>query len=74
MFLFKYIPTATNVNIVTDRTTEGESPANIANPQRLMIMVNNRIVFPVLFFGKGFNKNVMKSKINPTCNPETDNI
>ena len=74
MLLFKCNPTATNENIVTERITEGESPANIANPQRQMIIVNKRIVFPNLFLGKGFNKNVMKSKINPTCNPETDSI
>lgn len=74
MLLFKYIPIATNENIVTERTTDGESPAKIANPQRLIIIVNNRVVLPILFFGSGFNRKVINNKMNPTCNPETDKM
>ena len=66
VLLFKYIPTATKENIVTERTTEGESPAKIANPHRLIMIVNNRMILPNLFFGSGFNKKVINSKINPT--------
>ena len=66
------MPIAINENIVTDRTTDGESPANKAKIHNVKMMILNLNSDPCLFFGKGFNKNVTNSNKYPTCKPETD--
>ena len=72
MLLLKNIPIATNENIVTERTTDGAKPAKIPNAHNEIKTITNFMIEPFLVFGSGFSKKVIKSKMNPTCKPDTD--
>jgi hypothetical protein len=68
------MPIATNENIVTDRTTDGDIPAKIANPQRLTKTMLIRIQEYFFVWGRGLSRKLMNNRIKPTCSPETDRI
>ena len=72
--LRKFIPIVKNENIVTERTTEGESPAKSANDQSPKMIIINLMKLPDLEFGIGFSRNNKMYIIMPTCNPETAKI
>ena len=52
----KCIPTATNENIVTERTTDGAKPAKIPKSQREIMITITLIVALNRVFGKGFKR------------------
>ena len=60
---------ATNENMVTERTTDGDKPAKIAKVKSYAIMTISFDISPFLELGIGFNKKVIKSMIIPTCKP-----
>ena len=68
------LPMAKNENIVTERTTEGDNPAKIANAQSDRRIMANLEKCPFLELGIGFKSKFINPKIKPTCNPETDRI
>ena len=68
------MPIATNENIVTERTTDGASPAKIPNKDNETRITINFINEPFLVLGIGFSTKVMKINIKPMCKPETDKI
>ena len=70
--LFKNRPAERNVNMVTERTTDGESPAMTANDQSPKKITKNRIAFPILLLGNLLNKKLRNKTMNPTWSPETD--
>ena len=70
----KSIPHATKENIVTDLTTEGESPAKIAKVHSKMMVINSRSKLAFLVLGSGLRIKLIKTKIKPTCKPDTDRI
>ena len=63
-----------NENMVTERTTDGDNPAKIANDHKENKVISNLVVFPFLEFGIERSKKVINPMINPTCKPETDKI
>jgi hypothetical protein len=66
------MPMATNENIVTERTIDGDKPAKMAKDQSERTMIPNFSKEPFLELQMGFNKKVININIKPTCKPETD--
>ena len=68
------MPNATNENMVAERTIDGDKPAIKANSQSEIRIMANFKIRPLRCLGSGFKRKFRNSKINPTCNPETERI
>lgn len=67
-------PTATKVNIVAERVTDGAKPVIWAYNQITKIIKTVLIILERRNNSKGFNKKLTIMKITPTCIPETHKI